>query len=336
MAPPDDGTGRGWAAPLTSLLMEVVVGPERAVPPPSGSAVTIGAYDGVHLGHQHLLAELRRRAAAAELQTVVVTFDRHPATVVRPESAPLLLTDLDQKLELLAACGVDRTLIVPFDHRRADQSAEEFVDEVLVEATRAQLVMVGADFHFGHGRKGDVALLGDIGARVGFVVKGIVLHADESDEVVSSTRIRRLVAAGDVAEARRLLGRPHQVRGVVGHGDGRGGAELGYPTANVELPDGLALPAEGIYACWYRRPDGTVHPAAVSLGRRPTFHHHSDRPVLEAHLLDFDGDLYGERAEVGFVTRLRDEVRFDQVSQLVAQMARDVEATRRVLAAEPG
>ena len=310
--------------------MEVVVGPEHCTPPDSGSAVTIGAYDGVHLGHRHLLAELRRRAAPPPLTSTVVTFDRHPATVVRPQSAPLLLTDLDQKLELLASTGVDRTVVVPFDEARAAETAEDFVLEVLVGALGARLVVVGADFHFGHRRAGNVALLGEMGARHGFEVVGFPLEHDAARRAVSSTRIRQLLADGDVAGAAELLGRPHQVRGLVVHGDGRGGPELGYPTANVTLPDELARPGEGIYACWYERPDGSVHPAAVSLGRRPTFHA-AGSPVLEAFLLDFDGDLYAEPARVSFVARLREERRFDSTEALVRQMNDDVAAARAAL-----
>jgi len=310
--------------------MEVVVGPEHCTPPDSGSAVTIGAYDGVHLGHRHLLAELRRRAAPPRLTSTVVTFDRHPATVVRPQSAPLLLTDLDQKLELLASTGVDRTVVVPFDEARAAETAEDFVREVLVGALGARLVVVGEDFHFGHRRAGNVALLGEMGARHGFEVVGFPLEHDAARRAVSSTRIRQLLADGDVAGAAELLGRPHQVRGLVVHGDGRGGPELGYPTANVTLPDELARPGEGIYACWYERPDGSVHPAAVSLGRRPTFHA-AGSPVLEAFLLDFDGDLYAEPARVSFVARLREERRFDSTEALVRQMNDDVAAARAAL-----
>jgi riboflavin kinase / FMN adenylyltransferase len=311
--------------------VEVVFGPENCTPPEQGSAVTIGAYDGVHLGHRHLLRELRERAAARHLASVVVTFDRHPATVVRPQSAPALLTDRDQKLELLASAGIDRTLVVPFDEARANETAEDFVLEVLVGALGARLVVVGEDFHFGHRRAGNVALLTDMGARQGFEVVGLALEEDGSRHAVSSTRIRALLAAGDVSGAAGLLGRPHQIRGTVVHGDGRGGAELGFPTANVAVPDGVAMPGEGIYACWYGRPDGSVHAAAASLGRRPTFHASAGRPVLEVFLLDFTGDLYGEEARVSFVTHLRDERRFDSTEALVAQMASDVAAARTAL-----
>jgi len=190
--------------------------------PGPGTAVTIGAYDGVHLGHRALLRDLCDRAAAAGLSTVVVTFDRHPASVVRPESAPKQLTGLEQKLELLSECGIDRTLVLPFDESRAEESAEDFVEEVLVDELSARLVVVGEDFHFGHGRRGNVALLSELGARHGFDVVGVGLTG-AATEPVSSTRIRTLLAQGDVEDAARLLGRPHEVRGLVVRGDGRGG-----------------------------------------------------------------------------------------------------------------
>ncbi|HVX21635.1 MAG TPA: bifunctional riboflavin kinase/FAD synthetase [Acidimicrobiales bacterium] len=309
-----------------------VLGPGDCPAPPGGTAVTIGAYDGVHLGHRYLLSMLRDRAAARGLRSAVVTFDRHPATVVRPESAPALLTDLDQKLELLADCGIDLTLVVPFDRDRADETAEDFVNDVLVRDLEARLVVVGQDFHFGHGRKGNVALLAELGSIGGFDVEGVSL-ADAGGAAISSTRIRQLVAAGDVAAAATLLGRYHQIRGVVAHGDGRGGVELGFPTANVAVPPAMALPGLGIYAGWYRRPDGAVHPAAISVGNRPTFYERAPGPLVEAYLLDFDGDLYDQPAQVSFVQRLRDELRFDRVDDLVAQMHRDVIDTRQVLKA---
>ena len=301
----------------------------------SGTAVTIGAYDGVHLGHRALLADLVARARAAGLSPVVVTFDRHPASVVRPESAPPLLTDLDQKLELLAECGIERTLVVPFDRARADESAEDFVRAVLVETLEAKLVVVGEDFHFGHRRRGNVALLRELGQEHGFEVVGVRLTGEDLAPV-SSTRIRSLVAAGDVVGAAALLGRPHEVRGTVVHGDGRGASELGFPTANLEVSSDIALPADGIYAGYYRRPDGTGYLAAISVGRRPTFYDPASASVLvEAYLLHFEGDLYGELGRVSFVRRLRDERQFDSVDALIAQMHDDVADTERLLTAEP-
>jgi riboflavin kinase/FMN adenylyltransferase len=301
--------------------MDVVTDPATFVAPSAGTAVTIGAYDGVHRGHQFVIGHLRRLAADDGLATVVLTFDRHPAAVVRPESAPKLLTDLDQKLEVLASTGVDHTVVLHFDEARSQEEPEDFVREVLVEALRARVVVVGEDFHFGRRRRGNVELLRDMGGSLGFEVAHVPLLAG-----ISSTAIRRLLEAGDVAAAGELLGRPHQVRGVVERGDQRG-RELGYPTANVAVPGDILLPAPGIYAGWY----GAEQAAAISVGRRPTFHDGGSPVVLEAYLLDFEGDLYGQEARVSFVSRLRDEERYESIEELVAQMAADVDATRVAL-----
>lgn len=297
----------------------------------AGSVVTIGAYDGVHLGHQHVIRQVRALAADLGVASVVVTFDRHPATVVRPGSAPKLLTDLDQKLELLAAAGVDCSLVIRFDLARSEESAEDFVITVLAGQLRAKAVVVGRDFHFGHGRRGDVTMLARMGGELGFAVHGLDLVGGDSGPPVSSTRIRQLLAEGHVAEAAAMLGRDHEVRGRVLRGDGRG-RQLGFPTANVAVPADLCLPADGIYAGWYQPPGGPIRPAALSLGRRPTFYDHSDGSLLEAYLLDFDGDLYDQRAAVRFHARIRDEERFDSIPDLVAQIDRDVAATREALA----
>jgi riboflavin kinase/FMN adenylyltransferase len=312
--------------------MQVITDMSQCPVLPSGSVVTIGAYDGVHLGHQALIAEVRQRAASQGCASVVVTFDRHPASVVRPESAPLLLTDLDQKLELLDATGIEYTVVVHFDEARASESAEDFVLEVLVGCLKARSVVVGHDFHFGYGRRGTVLLLTEMGSRYGFDVLGKRLVDDEeAHQVVSSTRIRAELSAGRVEEAARLLGRHHEVRGVVDKGDGRAGSLLGYPTANLAIPPDILLPADGIYAGSYLRPDGSAVPAAISLGRRPTFYPDGGPRLLEAHLLDFAGDLYGEPGRVRFVARIRDEEHFESVEALVARMGVDVEVTRRLL-----
>ncbi len=310
---------------------------------PAGTAVTIGAYDGVHLGHQAVLRRLRALASARGLPTVVVTFDRHPASVVRPESAPRLLTDLEQKLELLAALGdVDHAVVLRFDEARSREEAPDFVAEVLVGALAARLVVVGEDFHFGRGRRGTVALLREMGGTLGFEVVGLGLEPapgaaslggrNAAAAPVSSTAVRRAVAEGAVEVAAALLGRHHEVRGTVVRGDGRGGSLLGFPTANVAVPAEILLPADGIYAGWFVRPDGERRAAALSVGRRPTFTPEADTSVLEAYLLDFAGDLYGEAARVQFVRHLREETRFESADDLVAQMEADVEATRQVLA----
>jgi riboflavin kinase/FMN adenylyltransferase len=317
--------------------MEVLADPAQVPGAAGGTAVTIGAYDGVHRGHQAVLAEVRRLAAGSGLPTALVTFDRHPAAVVRPASAPKLLTGLDQKLDVLAATGdVDYTVVLTFDGRRAAQEAPAFVDEVLAGLLRARLVVVGEDFHFGRGRRGNVALLRDMGGALGFEVVGLpLIEVPGIAGPVSSTAVRQRVTEGDVAAAATLLGRPYELRGVVAPGDGRGGRQLGYPTANVAIAPEILLPADGIYAGWYDRPGGSTHPAAISVGRRPTFYDRAEASLVEAYLLDFDGDLYGEAARVRFVDRLRGEERFASVDALVAQMALDVDAARKLLAAPP-
>jgi riboflavin kinase/FMN adenylyltransferase len=298
----------------------------------NSTVVTIGAYDGVHLGHQAVIAEVRRIAAERGAKTAVVTFDKHPAVVVRPESAPRSLTDLNQKLEMLSQTGIDGTVVVTFDQRRANEEPEAFVKEVLVDGLHAVVVVVGEDFHFGHNRRGNVPLLRELGARDGFEVLPVplVARADGVDEPVSSTAVRRALAGGEVDIATHLLGREYEVRGTVVLGDKRGRL-LGFPTANVEVSNEVCLPADGVYAGWYERPDGSVHPCAINLGRRPTFYEHADHSLLEAHLLDFDGDLYGERAEVRFVHFLRSERKFDGIDALIAQLKHDIESARQVL-----
>lgn len=301
-----------------------------------GSVVTIGAYDGVHRGHRKVLQLVRELADARGLDAVCVTFDRHPAEVVRPETAPALLTQLDHKLELLVDADlVDVVAVLEFDEGRSKETAEEFVHEVLVGLLGARLVVVGADFHFGHRRGGNVALLEKMGADLGFEVIGLGLVAPESDPVhepYSSTRVRHRLAAGDVRGAAELLGRPHEVRGEVVMGDQRG-RELGFPTANVALAPSTCLPADGIYAGRVRLADDTLHPAAISLGRRPTFYAAQPYSLLEAYLLDFSGDLYGQAVAVQFVERLRGEQRFESVDDLVAQMHRDCDRAREILGA---
>jgi len=296
-----------------------------------GSVVTIGVYDGVHRGHRAVLRLVRELADARGLAAVCVTFDRHPAEVVRPDSAPPLLAAPEQKLELLEEAGfLDVCLVLTFDETRSREAAGDFVHEVLVGAAHVRLVVVGADFHFGRGRGGNVALLERLGGELGFEVIGLGLEGAEGGTIYSSTRTRELLAAGDVEAAAAVLGRPYEVRGTVVEGDRRG-RELGFPTANVAVPGRICLPADGIYAGTFAGDDGVVRPAALSLGRRPTFYEHAETSLLEAHVLDFSGDLYGQRARVGFRARLRGETRFDSVDELVAQIGRDVEDTRRLL-----
>jgi riboflavin kinase/FMN adenylyltransferase len=247
------------------------------------SVVTIGAYDGVHLGHRAVIAQVRARAAALGVRSVIVTFDRHPASVVRPESAPKLLTDAQQKLELLASTGVDATLVAPFNAEQAGEAPIDFVQRVLVDALAVRGVIVGEDFHFGYKRGGNVQLLRDMAGTRDFEVLplGLVARVDGVDEPVSSTAIRRALAGGDVQRAADMLGRHHELRGVVGPGDQRG-RTIGFPTANVEVDASLCLPADGVYAArvTIEGAVGGTYDAAVNLGRRPTFHEHAEHSLL--------------------------------------------------------
>ncbi|CAB4738819.1 MAG: bifunctional riboflavin kinase/FAD synthetase [Actinobacteria bacterium] len=314
--------------------MQVLQDRRDRLAPGAATAISIGVFDGVHLGHQHVLRQLRADAERLGVASAVVTFDTHPALVLRPESAPRLLTTLPQKLELLAANGVDVVYVVHFDQERAGTTAEEFVREVFVDSLRARAIVVGEDFHFGKDRRGTVARLRELGADAGFVVRGLELirHAPGALEPVTSTAVRRALAGGDVTAASAMLGRPYEVRGTVVPGAGRG-APLGFPTANIDVPAQMAWPADAVYAGWYERPDGSRWPAAINIGRRPTFVQHAATSVIEAHLIGSRVELLGEDARLSFVELLRSEQRFSDAEALVAQLQRDVDAARTVLAA---
>lgn len=323
----------------TNLSAVQVVSDEQDCPrPPEGTIVTIGAYDGVHLGHRKVIAEVCERARAEGRKSAVITFDRHPAQVIRPESAPLLLTDLDQKLELLGATGVDYVLVIHFDAARSTESAEDFIRQELVGCLNASTVVVGEDFHFGHNRLGNVALLNEMGSDLGFETVGHRLvdvhgHAARDDEQVSSTAIRRALSEGRPEVAARMLGRPHEVRGPVVVGDKRG-RQIGFPTANVAVPDTMLIPTEGIYSGeLVLDSGGRVLPSAVYIGKRPTFYDDSARTVVEVHALDFEGDLYSEVVAVRFHDFIRTDEKFDSVEDLAAQLQRDCDEARRLLAA---
>ncbi|MBQ1016299.1 bifunctional riboflavin kinase/FAD synthetase [Micromonospora ureilytica] len=293
------------------------------------SVVTIGVFDGVHKGHQATIGHTVARARELGVQSVVVTFDPHPAEVVRPGSHPAVLTEPARKAELIEALGVDVLCVVPFTPEFSRVPAEQFVHDVLVEHLHAALVVVGNNFRFGHRAAGDVALLERLGQTFGFGVEGNPLVA-ESGTVFSSTYIRSCVDAGDVGAAAAALGRPHRVEGVVVRGDQRG-RELGFPTANLLCHRYAAVPADGVYAArLIRRGQHEPLLAAVSVGTNPTFSGRERR--VEAYALDFSGDLYGERLALDFVAHLRGQIRYDSIEPLIAQMNQDVERTRRVLA----
>jgi riboflavin kinase/FMN adenylyltransferase len=301
------------------------------------SAVTIGNFDGVHRGHQAVLGQLVDRARAAGLGAVAVTFDPHPLAVLYPDRAPERLTTLEHRLQLLAAAGLDATLVMEFTHQLATWSPERFVADVLAGALHARLVVVGGDTRFGHRNSGDVDTLRALGRQYGFDVE-VVADLGEGVHVGrprwSSTWVRELVAAGDVDTAAQVLGRPPRLTGEVVHGEHRGRL-LGYPTANMAADSVGVVPDDGVYAGWLvlQQPDGRDGerlPAAISVGTNPTFEDRQRR--VESYVLDRDDlDLYGLAVAVEFVRRLRPTVRFDGVDALITQMALDVEQCRVVL-----
>ena len=284
---------------------------EEARPRP-GRRVAVGTFDGVHLGHREVIAG----------SDSVLTFDPHPVAVVAPQHTPKLLTTLERKAELIATLGVAELIVISFDAEFAQRAAQEFIDAVLVEALGAEQVAIGENFRFGHRAQGDARLL-QADQRLRTVVHPLL---EIDGEIVSSSHIRGLVLAGDVVEANRLLGAPFQLCGVVQQGDRRG-RELGFPTANLVPEEALACPGHGVYACL-----ANGLPAAVSIGVRPTFNTGRGE-LIEAFILDFDGDLYGSELCVQFIRRLRGERRFASPEALIAQMQRDVEQARESLAA---
>ncbi len=301
------------------------------------TVVTLGMYDGVHRGHQALIGAAVARARAMRRPCLLLTFDPHPAEVVRPGSHPAILTSMDRKAELVAGLGVDAMCVLPFTADFMRLPPETFTHTVLVEHLHAAQVVVGENFTYGHKAAGNVTTLAVEGRRFGFAVEGVPLAEDSSDGgdvTISSTYVRACVAAGDMQSAARALGRPHRVDGVVVRGDRRG-RELGYPTANVESPPFTAIPADGVYAGHLVTRDARSgasrerFPAAISVGTNPTFQ--GSRRTVEAYVLDYDDDLYGEHVGVEFVHRLRAMAAFDDVDGLLAAMAKDVEDTRQIL-----
>jgi riboflavin kinase/FMN adenylyltransferase len=305
-----------------------------AVPPGFGpSAVTIGKFDGVHTGHRRVLAQLRELAAARGLASAVVTFDRHPLSLLAPAFCPAPLVSNAQKRELLEESGVDVTLMLAFDQELADLEPAEFARQVLVDALGARVVFAGRDFRFGRKGAGDVAMLRELGAVHGFeveLIEDVRTDGGGSARRASSTWVREALEAGRVDEAARVLGRSPAVRSVVVEGERRG-RELGYPTANLD-PARLEgfLPGDGVYAAW-ATVDGVRYPSAVSIGNNPTFDGVPQHQA-EAHLLDVDLDLYGRTIRLDFVARLRGMERFDSLDELVAAIRADADAARRLLA----
>lgn len=301
---------------------------------PSGwgrSVVTVGVFDGMHRGHQQLVARAVRTAEERGLPAVLVTFDPHPAELVRPGSHPARLTSLRRRADLAAELGIDAFCVLPFTPELSRTEPGAFAHHVLVERLHAAAVVVGRNFRFGHHAAGDVALLGELGGRFGFAVEGLDLTGDDG-VTFSSTYVRACIDAGDVAAAAAALGRPHRIEGVVVHG-ARRGRDLGFPTANIATAPYTALPADGVYAGRFvigTHGNQRLLPTAISVGTNPTF---SGRVrTLEAYVLDVDEDFYGHQVAVDLVARLRSQQHYDDVDALIAQMHRDVARTRELVA----
>ncbi len=299
----------------------------EAAPDAWGRAVvTIGVFDGVHRGHQSIIGHAVKRAKDLGIQSVVVTFDPHPSEVVRPGTHPAVLTEPAYKADLIEALGADVLRVIPFTVDFSRLSPEAFVHDVLVQHLHAKVVVVGENFRFGHQAAGDIALLERLGRTFGFAVETAPL-VTENGTVFSSTCIRACVAAGDVSAAKAALGRPHRLEGVVVRGERRG-AELGFPTANVLHGRYAAVPAHGVYAGWLSL-RGERWMAAISIGTKPTFA--GREAAVEAYVLDFDGDLYGEYVALEFAARLREMRRYEGVDPLIRQVREDVAQVRELL-----
>jgi riboflavin kinase/FMN adenylyltransferase len=289
-------------------------------------AITIGNFDGVHKGHQTLFLRVKQWAEELNGESVVVTFDPHPLEVLFPQKAPSFITSHRQKLDLIASCGIDAAIVIPFDHEFARMSAREFVEIVLVEKIGTRAIVVGHDYRFGHSREGDIPFLKQLGEQYGFEVE-IISGIKMNDTVVSSTTIRQMIMNGNIKEANKLLGRYFQVSGTVIAGRKRG-ASLGFPTANIRMPP-LTSPRTGVYVV-EAEVDGKRYGGAANLGYNPTF---GDADLsLEAHLFDFDRDIYGEPITIRFIDRLRDERRFSSPDELALQIRKDVDTAKKILA----
>ena len=297
------------------------------------SVVTVGVFDGVHRGHQRIVSGAAGAGADLGLPVVVITFDPHPAEVIHPGSHPPLLCTTRRRARLLAGLGAEAVCVLPFTHEFSQLGPDEFVRAVLMDRLHARRVVVGENFRFGHRAAGDVALLAELGEKYDFAAVGVPLLAD-GGVTISSSGIRARLAAGDTVGARRDLGRPHRVEGVVVRGHQRGRA-LGFPTANLETPAHTAIPADGVYAGWLARLDEEGHeeerwPAAISVGTNPTFG--GRERTVEAYALDRDDlDLYGVHAGVDFAERLRGMVQFESAAALAAAMRRDVDEARTLI-----
>lgn len=293
------------------------------------SVVTVGKFNGIHLGHLEMIRLTRELAAEKGASSVVLTFDRHPAALLAPDRVPQEITGMERRLELIEKAGVDAAVILPFTPELAALTPHEFVSSILVDVLDAQAVVVGQDFRFGSHASGTVDTLRELGAELGFEVRVVDDVAPEGAERVSSSLVRGLIESGEISRANRLLGRMHGMRGEIVHGDARG-RELGFPTANLSHEATGLIPADGVYAGWMTDTDGTRYPVAISVGTNPTFPGERHRRV-EAFVIDATLDLYDHTVVIEFVERLRGMATFDNIDDLITQMTTDVQQARAVL-----
>jgi len=313
------------------LFMEVIVGIENIKRPLKNPVLTIGNFDGVHRGHQALFGRVREWARELGGESVVMTFHPHPLQVLCDDNGPVFITLHERKLELIAQCGIDVTLVVPFSLEFAQISAHDFVKGILVDRIGVKAIVVGYDYKFGHGREGDIAFLKEMGERHDFSVDAVA-GIEMDGTVVSSTLIRQFIHSGDLKEVGRLLGRPYAIAGKVIKGRERGGRLLGFPTANLSTSR-QASPRQGVYAVEVEI-DGKIHSGAANLGYNPTF---GDTDLsLEVHIMDFCEDIYDKLITVHFIDRLRDEKRFSSIEDLAAQIRKDVQKARKILTERMG
>lgn len=306
--------------------MRVIHSPVELKLGPKKVCLAIGFFDGVHLGHQQIIRQTVADAESHEALAVVVTFDRHPNTVVAPERVPPLIYSLPQKLRAIASTGADTTLLLHFDEQFSRQTGEEFVHRLMREFGHLTSICVGSEFTFGHRRSGNVGLLKRLGAEFKFTMHGLAAVSLDG-EVVSSTRIREIIRAGQLDLASQMLGRPYALGGSVIKGDGLG-RKLGFPTANIDIT-GRVLPPNGVYAA-HAYDDGGTHRAVLNIGVRPTIQDTMPEVRAEAHLLGFKSDLYGKELELSFVEKLRDEQKFPSVDALKAQIKSDIDRATRL------
>lgn len=309
--------------------MQVFRDPLASTDLPRGAVATIGNFDGVHLGHQKILSSVVERARRAARPAVAVTFDPHPLKVLHPELAPKMIQTLTQREEMIESLGIDALLVVPFTRDFSLTEPEEFVRTFLVRRLAVSELRLGSHFAFGRGKRGDLDLLRALGRTEGFAAEGVdeVFHEEAP---ISSTRIREAIAAGGIAPANAMLGRPHAMDGVIARGD-RMGRRIGYPTINL-LPDNELAPADGVYySRVYFKSFGREFDCVTNIGRRPTVYENFDT-TIESYVLDFSSDVYGERIRLYFYDRVRDEMTFPSMMELTAQIARDIEATRAYFA----